>query len=347
MLPTPVLLRAQAEMLDYRGTGIGIMEMSHRTPPFEELLAEAEADLRALLSIPTGYRVLFLQGGATHQFGMVPLAFLGSDGRGQYVVTGAWGAKAVEAARIVSSDVSVPWDGGERNYRDLPTALPSGEDATYLHLTSNETIQGVQFPSDPDTDLPVVCDMSSDILSRPIDVSRYSLIYAGAQKNMGPAGLTVVIVSDALLSRHREGLPPMLDYRVHVKNNSLYNTPPCWSIYVTGLVLRHLRETGGVEAAQARNETKAAVLYEAIDNSGGFYRGHAAPEARSNMNVSFFLADDSLTKRFVEEAKAEGMPGLKGHRMIGGIRASIYNAFPLEGCEYLRDFMREFAHRHG
>ncbi|MGV3615981.1 MAG: 3-phosphoserine/phosphohydroxythreonine transaminase [Fimbriimonas sp.] len=344
-LPLPVLEQAQAEMLDYRGTGMSVMEMSHRSAAFEGILGEAEANLRALLGVPEGYKVLFLQGGASLQFAMIPMAFLPSGRRAEYVVTGAWGQKAIESARTVG-EACIAWDGAEDGYRSVPHEISSGADAAYVHITSNETIHGVQFPSDPQTAVPLVCDMSSDILSRPVDVSRYSLIYAGAQKNMGPAGATVVIVREDLLSQHKEGLAPMLDYRVHVKNGSMYNTPTTWSIYVCGLVYRYLLDQGGLQGAQARNEAKAGLLYAAIDGSDGFYRGHAARDARSQMNVVFTLREPSLTDAFVCEAEAAGFDGLKGHRSTGGCRASVYNAFPLEGCRELAGFMEAFAHRH-
>lgn len=343
-LPLPVLEQAQAEMLDYRGTGMSVMEMSHRSAPFEGILAEAQADLRTLLGIPEGYRTLFLQGGASLQFAMIPMAFLPQGERADYVVTGAWGQKAVESARTLG-EAHVLWDGNEEGFKYVPNEIAS--DAAYVHTTSNETIHGVQFPTDPVTNAPLVCDMSSDILSRPIDVSRYALLYAGAQKNMGPAGATLVIVSDELLARHKANLPPMLDYRVHVKNDSMYNTPTTWSIYICGLVYKQLLATGGLEGAQARNEEKASLLYTAIDNSEGFYKGHAAHDSRSRMNVVFTLRDDALTNSFVKEAEAAGLDGLKGHRSVGGCRASIYNAFPIEGCRELAGFMEAFAHRHG
>lgn len=345
-LPVPVLQQAQAEMLDYRGTGMSVMEMSHRSAPFEAILAEAQADLRTLLGVPDGYRTLFLQGGASLQFAMVPMAFLREGERADYVVTGAWGQKAVESARTVG-EACVAWDGSEEHFKFVPTDVPTGTGAAYLHTTSNETIHGVQFQEDPLTDAPLVCDMSSDILSRPIDVSRYALIYAGAQKNMGPAGATLVIIADELLANHKSNLPPMLDYRVHVKNDSMYNTPTTWSIYLCGLVYKHLLATGGLEGAKTRNEEKAALLYGAIDASEGFYRGHADPSARSRMNVVFTLRDDALTNLFVKEAEAAGFDGLKGHRSVGGCRASVYNAFPVEGCRELAGFMEAFAHRHG
>lgn len=345
-LPLPVLQQAQAEMLDFRGTGMSVMEMSHRSAAFEHILAEAQADLRSLLGIPDGYRTLFLQGGASLQFAMIPMAFLNPGERADYVVSGAWGQKAVESARTLG-EACVAWDGSEDNFRSTPSEIPAGNGAAYLHTTSNETIHGVQFPGDPAVEAPLVCDMSSDILSRPVDIAKYALIYAGAQKNMGPAGATLVVISDELLAKHKSNLPPMLDYRIHVKNDSMYNTPTTWSIYICGLVYKFLLATGGLEGAKARNEEKAELLYGAIDASEGFYQGHAVVEARSNMNVVFTLRDDSLTKTFVKEAEAAGFDGLKGHRSVGGCRASIYNAFPVEGCRELAGFMEAFAHRHG
>lgn len=345
-LPLPVLEQAQAELLDFRGTGMSVMEMSHRSEAFEGILAAAEADLRTLLGVPENYKVLFLQGGATLQFSMIPMAFLPEGGRAAYVSTGAWSVKAIESAQLVGA-TDVVWDGAADNYRDVPNAFPATPDAAYIHFTSNETIHGVEFPFDPMSDTKVVCDMSSDILSRPIDVARYSMVYAGAQKNMGPAGATVVIVSDAFLETQKKGLAPILDYRVHAKNGSMYNTPPTWSIYICGLVYRHLLETGGLEAADARRRAKADALYHAIDRSNGFYKGHAALGARSQMNVVFTLPSEELAKQFVKETTAAGLDGLKGHRSVGGCRASIYNAFPLEGCQELARFMGEFAAKHG
>ncbi|CAN5515599.1 3-phosphoserine/phosphohydroxythreonine transaminase [soil metagenome] len=336
-LPLPVLEQAQAELLDYRGTGISVMEMSHRSAPFEDILARAEEDLRALLNVPDDFKVLFLQGGASLQFAM---ATMNLPGTWAYAVTGTWGEKAVES----NPEGRVVWNGKEDGYRNVPTEIDP-VDADYLHLTTNETIQGVQYDRLPEVGIPILADMSSDFLSRPVDLSPYGLVYAGSQKNVGPAGLTFVLVREELLGAKPNGLPPMLDYRVHAKNGSLYNTPPAWSIYVSGLTLAYLRENGGLEAAAARNARKAAILYEAIDASGGFYQAHAAPEARSQMNVVFTLASPELTNAFVKGAEAREMDGLKGHRSIGGIRASIYNAFPEEGCVALAEWMAEFADR--
>lgn len=343
-LPVPVLEQARDEMLNCRGAGMSVMEMSHRSKPYESIIERAEADLRALLKIPDGYQVLFLQGGASLQFSMVPMAFLDEGRTSDYVVTGSWGEKAVEAA-CLEGEVRTIFSGKATHYDRVPPLiiLPRTPNAAYLHFTSNETIQGVEFAGDPDLAVPIVCDMSSDILSRPCEVSRYSLIYAGAQKNMGPAGVVVVIVSDEMLARQRPNRPPMLDYRLQAEHKSLYNTPPCYSIYICGLVYQWLLGLGGLEAMHRINREKANAIYAAIDGSGGFYRGHAQTDSRSIMNVTFTLADPGLTDRFVSEAKARGLDGLKGHRSVGGVRASIYNAFPLEGCHVLAAFMKEFA----
>jgi phosphoserine aminotransferase len=346
-LPVPVLEQARAEMLDYRGTGMGVMEMSHRSAPFEAILAEAIADLTTLLGIPANYKVLFLQGGASTQFAMVPMAFLAGGGVGRYVLTGSWGKKAYESAKIYGA-TEVAFDGKLSGYRDVPQeAFSAGDNVAYTHLTSNETIEGVRFATDPAWDGPLVCDMSSDILSRPADISKYALVYAGAQKNMGPAGVAAVIISDEMLAKGATGLAPMFDYRIHAENGSMYNTPPTWAIYICGLVYKHLLATGGLSAAKERNERKAKHLYDAIDGSEGFYKGHAALGARSTMNVTFTLGTDDLTKAFLKEAQSHEMDGIKGHRSVGGCRASIYNAFPEEGCIQLAALMRDFAARNG
>jgi len=345
VLPVQVLEEIRDEVLNYRGAGMGVMEMSHRSAAFEQILFEAKADLRSLMGISDEYEILFLQGGASSQFTMVPMSFLGS-GTAQYIVTGAWGQKAIEAGRF-EGEVEVLWDGKADEYRSIPNEIGENELASYVHITTNETIQGVRFGHDISVTAPLICDMSSDILSRPVDVSKYDLIYAGAQKNMGPAGATVVIIKKELLDGVSRELPPMMDYRVHVKNDSMYNTPPCWAIYVCGKVYRRLLSLGGLMAVHENNIAKSGVVYSAIDESNGFYRGHAVTEARSLMNVTFTLAEDGLTKSFVSEADALGMKDLKGHRSVGGCRASIYNAFPNDGCIALADFMREFAHKNG
>lgn len=337
-LPVPVLERVRDELLNHRGSGMSVLEMSHRGGPYDAIHATAKDDLRQLIGVPEGYEILFLQGGASLQFTMVAKSF----GDGDYVVTGAWGEKAVEAARLEGSP-RVAWQDDRR----APRAGEITVQGDYVHITSNETISGVQWKEDPLFDQPLVCDMSSDILSRPIDVAHYGLIYAGAQKNMGPAGATLIVIREDLLARVPQGLPPMLDYRVQAKNDSRYNTPPTFPIYVCGLVYKHLLETGGLVAAAERNARKAALLYGAIDASQGFYRGHAQPSSRSLMNVVFTLHDAALTEKFVMEAAGHGLDGLKGHRSVGGIRASLYNAFPEEGCQVLVDFMRDFALGHG
>ena len=337
-LPEPVLERVRDEIMDAAGAGMSVLEMSHRGGPYDRIHAETQADLRTLLGVPEGYRTLFLQGGASLQFTMLARSF----GDGDYVVTGAWGEKAVEAARLEGA-ARVAWAGDRR----VPRRDEYETGGDYVHITSNETIGGVQWKEDPAFDRPLICDMSSDILSRPVDVARYGMIYAGAQKNMGPAGATFVVLRDDLLARAPKGLPPMLDYAVQAKNDSRYNTPPTFAIYVSGLVAKHLLATGGLEAAAVRNARKADLLYDAIDASGGFYRGHAERDARSTMNVVFNLPDESLTEAFLQEAQTHRFDGLRGHRSVGGIRASIYNAFPEAGCVALAEFMADFVRRHG
>lgn len=343
-MPVPVLERARDEMLDYRGTGMSVMEMSHRSKAFEEIVHRAEATFRRLTGLPETHRLLWLQGGASLQFTMLATCLLRT--RAAYSVTGAWGVKAVEAARLVG-EVALAYDG-EPDYRDAPSEIYV-EGVDYLHATSNETIGGVRY--DPvavaPSGVPLVADLSSDFLSEPTDLSAYALAYAGAQKNLGPAGLTVATISDETLDRIPKGVAPMLDYRVHAKNGSLYNTPPCWSLYVAGLVMEWMESLGGLPEIGRRNREKADAIYAAIDGSNGFYRGHAASAARSTMNVTFTLPDESLTKSFFAEALANGMDGLPGHRSVGGVRASIYNAFPVEGTHALAAFMTDFAARNG
>ncbi len=347
-LPVEVLEEAKEGLLNYKGTGMSVMEMSHRSKPFESILAEAEADLRHLLSVPENYKILFLQGGASLQFSMIPLSFLGDGQSADYIVTGAWGEKAYEAATLVGK-VNLAFEGKATNYNDVGRFedLHLTNDAAYVHFTSNETIHGVQYHSDPAGINNLICDMSSDIISRPVDISKYALIYAGAQKNMGPAGATVVIVRDDLFERIPAKMHPILDFRLHSKNGSMYNTPPCWTIYMCGLVYKHALKHGGITGAAARNLYKAKLVYQAIDAASTFYSGHAQHRARSTMNVTFTLPNEELTKLFLKEADENKLDGLKGHRSVGGIRASIYNAFPLEGCQALVKHMWEFATKHG
>jgi phosphoserine aminotransferase len=344
-LPLPVLECTRQELLALPGAGASVLEISHRSSAFDAVIQEAEANLRELLAVPDTYRVLFLQGGASLQFSMVPMNLLG-ESTAEYVVGGSWARKALAEARKVGT-TRVVWDGAETSYSTVPDlgALELDPSAAYLHVTSNETIQGVELPAgfELESGAPLVCDASSDFLSRPIPVERYGVVYAGAQKNAGPAGLTVALLREDLLERIPDGLPTMLDYRTYAESGSLYNTPPVFAIYVLMLVTRWLRdEVGGLAAMHDRNHAKAAVLYEAIDESQGFYRGHAAPEARSLMNVTWRLPSEDLEETFVEEAGDLGLLELKGHRSVGGIRASIYNAMPLEGVRALRSFMDDF-----
>ncbi len=346
-LPLEVLEQARDEMTDWRGSGMSVMEISHRSEAFAAVAAEAEADLRELLSIPANYKVLFLQGGASAQFSAVPLNLAHAGSRVDYVNTGAWSAKALgEAGRYCS--VHVAADAAASDYTSVPpqsTWRPT-PGAAYLHYTPNETIGGVEFAFVPQVDAPLVADMSSTILSRPIDVSRFGLIYAGAQKNIGPAGLCLVIVREDLTGHARADTPRVWDYKSVADAGSMLNTPPTFGWYVAGLVFKWLKRQGGLSAVAERNRAKAQLLYRTIDDSG-FYRNPVAADSRSWMNVPFMLADPRLGARFVREAAQAGLANLEGHRSAGGMRASIYNAMPLEGVRALSDFMREFARRHG
>jgi phosphoserine aminotransferase len=348
VLPLEVLERARDELLALPGVGISVLEISHRSPAFDKILDETLADLKGLLGIGDAYEVVFLQGGASQQFSMVPMNLLrGQSGAADYVVTGTWGATAIKEARR-EGKVHVAWDGASTNYDRLPEAgeIHLSESPAYVHVTSNETIQGVQWKHDPDVGAaPLVCDCSSDFLSRPIDVAKHGLIYACAQKNAGIAGVTAVIIRKDLLERSRDDLPTMLDYRTHVKNGSRPNTPPVFAVYILGLVCRWIRDSvGGLESMARHNRAKAKLIYDVLDTSGGFYTGHAKPDCRSEMNVTFRLPDEATEKEFVKGATARGLVDLKGHRSVGGIRASIYNAMPVEGVEALRDYMLEFQH---
>jgi phosphoserine aminotransferase len=349
MLPPPVLERVQAELLDYAGRGMSIMEMSHRSKEFEAINSSAEATFKRLVGVGDGYRVLFVQGGASTQFAMVPMNFLPPGGTVDFLITGAWSEKAQEeAAALGKTHVAATTKATNYSRVPRPDEISLSAAPAYVHLTSNETIQGVQFPTFPDVgDRPLVCDASSDVLSRPLDGSRFSLLYAGAQKNLGPSGVTVVLLRESWLAKANKNVPTMFRYSTHVKNNSLYNTPPTFGVYVLNLVLQWIEQSGGLAGMAARNERKAALLYEAIDRSGGFYRGHAAPDSRSRMNVTFRLPDEAKEKAFLAEATAAGMVGLAGHRSVGGLRASIYNAVPVEACAALAALMKDFAARNG
>lgn len=345
ILPAEVLEKAQGELLSLGGIGMSVMEISHRSKYFESILESANRGLRELLNVPENYRILFLQGGASLQFSMIPQNFLRKNESADYVVTGAWGEKAVKEAKKFGN-VNVVYSSKESSFTTIPRQeeIRFSPQADYIHYTSNETIEGVEFKYDLEGEnIPVVCDASSNILSKPIDVSKYALIYAGAQKNIGPSGVTVVIIRDDLLEKIPENLPSMLDYRNFAANDSMPNTPNTWGIYLISLVCNWLKESGGVSEMAKLNEAKAKILYDAIDESDGFYQGHAEREARSLMNVTFRLPSEELENRFVNEAAKNELDGLKGHRSVGGIRASIYNAFPREGVERLVEFMKSFA----
>jgi phosphoserine aminotransferase len=347
ILPTEVLKKAQDELLSLGGIGMSVMEISHRSKHFAPILQAAENGIRELLNVPENYHVLFLQGGASLQFSMIPLNFLKTSA--DYIVTGAWGEKAVKEAKKCG-DVQVIFSTKDENFRRVPEQdeLNFSQTADFIHYCSNETIDGVEFKYDLDgKGIPVVCDASSNILSKPIDIEKYAMIYAGAQKNIGPSGVTLVIIRDDLLGKVPENQFSMLDYRAIAANDSMLNTPNTWGIYLVSLVCEWLKEKGGVSAMEKINEEKAKILYDAIDTSDGFYSGHAENAARSLMNVTFRLPSEELEKQFAAEAAANGFDGLKGHRSVGGIRASIYNAFPKEGVEALVDFMREFTHKNG
>jgi len=349
ILPRPVLEHIRHELLDYEGRGLSIMEMSHRSKEFMALVAEAEALIKELLAVPSGYRVLFLQGGASTQFAMVPMNFLPSERTADYLLTGVWSEKALEEAKTFGK-THIAGSTKEDQYRRVlrPEEVQLSDNPAYVHLTSNNTIYGTQWRALPTFgEHPLVADMSSDILSRPFDVAPYALIYAGAQKNLGPAGVTIVIIREEWIARVPKTVPSMLRYDIHAKNDSLYNTPPVFPIYATCLVLRWLQELGGAEEIALRNETKAATIYNVIDESDGFYRGHAERDSRSLMNITFRLPTEQLEKAFASQAKAQGFVGLEGHRSVGGLRASTYNAMPLEGCVALADFMREFQRTQG
>jgi phosphoserine aminotransferase len=347
MLPLEVLTEARAELTDWQGSGMSVMEVSHRSRAFVAVAEAAEQDLRELAAIPANYAVLFLQGGATQQFAAVPLNLAPDGARVDYVNTGAWSGKAIAEARRYAT-VNVIADGKESGYFAIPpvaTWRPTAG-AAYLHYTPNETIAGVEFHFVPEASAPLVADMSSTLLSRPIDVGRFGLIYAGAQKNIGPSGLTVVIVRDDLIGRARAVTPTVLDYRAMAAERSMLNTPPTFGWYLAGLVFKWLKAQGGLAAVAERNRAKAAALYRYIDSSG-WYTNPIAPDARSWMNVPFRLADPALDTAFLAEAATRGLANLEGHRSVGGMRASIYNAMPLAGVEALIAFMRDFAHRHG
>ncbi|KAE8685957.1 Phosphoserine aminotransferase [Hibiscus syriacus] len=349
-LPENVLLKAQTELYNWRGSGMSVMEMSHRGKDFRSIIEKAEADLRALLNISEDYAVLFLQGGATTQFASVPLNLCEPDDTVDYLVTGSWGDKAFKEAKKYCKP-KVAWNGKSENYVRVPSfdGLELSPDAKYLHICANETIYGVEFKNYPVPGNPngvLVADLSSNFCSKPVDVTKFGLIYAGAQKNVGPSGVCIVIVRKDLIGNAQEITPVMLDYKIHADNNSLYNTPPCFGIYMCGLVFEDLLEQGGLKEVEKKNEKKAGILYNAIDESKGFYRCPVEKSVRSLMNVPFTLEKSELEAEFLKQAEKEKMVQLKGHRSVGGMRASIYNAMPLAGVEKLVSFMKVFQAKH-
>ena len=342
-LPLEVLQRAQNEWLNIEDSGMSVMELSHRSAEFEKIHNHAIQTLKELMDIPDNYEVLLLQGGASLQFSMIPMNLLKDGKRADYVLTGSWSEKALKEAKKVG-ETAVVASSKDDTYTFIPkvTDIELNEDAAYLHITSNNTIYGTQWKEFPETnDVPLVADMSSDILSRKIDVSKFGIIYAGAQKNLGPSGITVVIIRKDLIADN-EKIPSMLNYSIHAKNNSLYNTPPTLAIYLLSLVLDWAKEQGGVEKIAEVNEEKSKAIYDIIDNSNGFYKGHALSDSRSHMNVTFTLPTEEAEKQFLKEVKEAGFVGLNGHRSIGGCRASIYNAVPLSHCQDLAAFMKKF-----
>lgn len=343
-LPVAILEEAQNELLNYKGTGMSVIEISHRSKQFEEIILGAEGLLKELLQIPDNYRVLFIGMGATGQFDMVPMNYIVDGKEGNYVVTGSFASKAYkEGAKVGPAHLAASTK--ELNFARVanPEEIQMSDNPAYLHITSNNTIFGTQWKVFPDTgDVPLIADMSSDILSKKIDVSKFALIYAGAQKNLGPAGAAVVIIREDMIEKSNQNLPTMLKYDTYAKNNSLYNTPASFTIYMIKLMLEWVKSQGGLDVVEKRNEQKAALIYDTIDNSNGYYKGHAEIDSRSLMNITFRLPNEDLEKEFIAEAAKNGLNGLKGHREVGGIRASIYNAMPQEGCRKLADFMKEF-----
>jgi phosphoserine aminotransferase len=350
VLPQPVLEKAREDLLNYAGSGMSVLEMSHRSPQFEDIITRAENDLRSLYGIPAGYKVLFLQGGANLQFAMIPMNLRTKGASIDAVLTGNWSKAAIKEAEK-TGPVKIAAGTDKTNFNRIPaqSELQLDPAAAYLYFTSNETIQGVEWQTEPvpPAGVPLVCDSSSDFASRPLDIAKYGLIYGGAQKNIGPAGVVVVIIREDLLERTPAGLPVMLDYKQMAEHKSLFNTPPCFSIYIVGLVAKWLLDLGGLPEIQKRNTAKADILYKVIDNSGGFFKGHAEAACRSKMNVTFRLPSEDLEKKFAKDAAAEGLLELKGHRSVGGCRASIYNAQPQSAVEALAGFMREFSKKNG
>jgi phosphoserine aminotransferase len=344
ILPEEVLLEAQKDLYSYKGSGMSVMEMSHRGKIFDGIIKEADANLRKLLNIGDNYSILFLQGGATLQFSMVPLNLMPPKNKADYILTGAWAEKAAKEAKRVGA-VNVAASTKEEKYFRIPkqAEMKLDPDASYVHFTSNNTIFGTQFRTEPEAgNVPLVCDASSDFLHKKIDINKYALIYAGAQKNIGPSGVTVVVIRKDMLERSSDSLHTYMNYKIHADNETMYNTPTTFGIYIAGLVFKWLLDMGGLDEMYKRNLDKAKVLYDAIDGSDGYYKGTTAVEDRSLMNVTYRLPNEQLEEKFIKESSGKGFSGLKGHRSVGGIRASIYNAFPKAGVEALAEFMNEF-----
>jgi len=349
IIPEDVLKEARENLFSLPGVGMSVLEISHRSKTFDAIHAEANQNLRTLLGISADYEILYLQGGASLQFSMVPLNLMPPKNKADYILTGAWSKKAQKEAKRVGA-VNVAATTEAENFKRIPkqSELKLDPDASYVHYTSNNTIFGTEWSSEPEVgNVPLVCDASSDILSRKIDVNKYALIYAGAQKNMGPSGVTFIIIRKDMLERSSDALHTMLNYKIHVENQSLYNTPSVFGIYIIQLVTKWLIKNGGLDAMYKTNVEKANHIYNAIDNSGGYYKGHADKDSRSLMNLTFRLPSEDLEKKFIAEATAADFNGLKGHRSVGGLRASIYNAFPTKGCADLADFMKEFQKKNG
>ena len=349
ILPEPVLKEAQEQLWALPGVGMSILEISHRSKVFDKIIAEAKEGLKSLLGINDNYELLFLQGGASLQFSMIPLNLMVKNKKADYIVTGSWSKKAVKEAKRVGT-VNIAASTEEGNFKRIPKQeeLKLDPQADYVHFTSNNTIFGTEWHKEPEVgNVPLVCDASSDMLHKKIDVNKYALIYAGAQKNMGPSGVTFIILRKDMLERSSDSLHTMLNYKTHIENNSLYNTPNVFGIYIINLVCKWLKGLGGLDGMYKINKEKADILYKCIDESGGFYKGHADKDSRSLMNITFNLATEDLEKKLVGEATAAGFDGLKGHRSVGGLRASIYNAFPKKGVEDLVSFMKDFQKKNG
>ena len=347
MLPKEVMEQAQAEFCDFKSSGSGLMELSHRGPEFSQVIEDTENDIRELMNISDDYAVCFIQGGASMQFAMMPMNLMIPGGFAEYADTGTWSAKAVKEAKGFG-DVKIIASSKETNYDRIPVIRhwKPEEGSSYLHITSNNTVAGTQYHSFPETDTPLIADMSSDIMSRVIDVNKFGMIYAGAQKNLGPSGLALVIIRKDLAERTPDSVPTMLKYGTYINNQSMFNTPPTFAIYILGLVMKWLKSNGGIKGIEEINDVKSEALYELIDSSD-FFRSPVDPASRSRMNVVFRLPSEELEAKFVKEAAAAGLKSLKGHRSVGGIRASIYNAMPMKGIEALIDFMNDFARKNG